>query len=151
MAYDTAPSRPPSPDDGHGSPCVTRKDCDIRHLSAEAFDALLQDAMASLPDDFRQLLDVVPVVVEETPGPLAREVCEDPHELMGLFVGPPIEEWNQTDAPPETAVIYIFQRPLEDSCRDRTELAEQVRITLFHELGHCLGFDEEGLGRIGLE
>ena len=71
--------------------------------------------------------------------------------LMGLFVGPPMSEWNRPDAPPETAVIYIFQGPLEESCASRKELGDQIRITLFHELGHCLGFDEDGLKRIGLE
>ena len=119
-------------------------------LTPRQFDKVLQGAIASLPERFREVLDVVPVVVDLWPGEAVCERDEDAADLMGLFVGPPMAQWNSSDAPPETAVIYIFQRPLEDSCDTRQELAEQIRITLFHELGHCLGFDEGGLDRIGL-
>ena len=92
----------------------------------------------------------VPVIVDLVPSREIAESVEEADELLGLFVGPQMAEWNLADAPPETAVIYLFQRPLEAATRTRDELAEQIRVTLFHELGHCLGFDEEGLDRIGL-
>lgn len=120
-------------------------------VSDAVFDAVLQQAMASLPEPFAAILERVPVIVDPWPSAelAARGDVDD--DLCGLFVGPPLAEWNSSDAPPETAVIYLFQRPLERSCDSKAELREQIRITLLHELGHALGFDEEGLQRIGLE
>jgi predicted Zn-dependent protease with MMP-like domain len=119
-------------------------------VTSREFDRHLHDAIASLPEAFRGVLDVVPVIVDPWPSPEIAASVDGADDLMGLFVGPPLAEWNASDAPPETAVIYVFQRPLEESCETRQELAEQIRVTLFHELGHCLGFDEDELHRIGL-
>jgi predicted Zn-dependent protease with MMP-like domain len=46
--------------------------------------------------------------------------------------------------------IYVFQRNLERIAKDRADLIEQIRITLYHELGHYLGFEEEDMDDLGL-
>ena len=46
--------------------------------------------------------------------------------------------------------IYLFQRNIERVARDREDLVEQIRITLYHELGHYLGFEEEDMDGLGL-
>ena len=46
--------------------------------------------------------------------------------------------------------ICLYPRALEAYCRDPDELADEVRKTVHHEVGHLLGFDEEELTAIGL-
>jgi len=95
----------------------------------------------------------VPIVIEPMP-PLdlvvEGEPLELPPDLLGLFVG--ANQLETSDEDPESALarIYLFQRNIERTAADRDETREQVAVTLFHELGHYLGFDEEGVEELGL-
>lgn len=119
-------------------------------LSPHAFDRILGRVLDELPAEFARVVERVPIIVDPYPSDEVAATVEAPDELMGLFVGPTVAEWNASDAPPETAVIYLFQRQIEDACASRGEVADQIRITLLHELGHAVGFDEDGLDRLGL-
>ena len=46
--------------------------------------------------------------------------------------------------------IHLFQRNLERFAVDREELQEEIAVTLYHELGHYLGLDEEELEELDL-
>jgi predicted Zn-dependent protease with MMP-like domain len=41
--------------------------------------------------------------------------------------------------------IHLFRRNLERIATDADDLAEQITITLYHELGHYLGMEEDEL------
>jgi predicted Zn-dependent protease with MMP-like domain len=74
-----------------------------------------------------------------------------PPELLGLFVGAPNTESSadlNAELPPR---IFLFQRNLERAAKDRAALREEIRVTLYHEIGHLLGFDEDGVAEMGLE
>lgn len=122
-------------------------------LTDEEFDAVVEEACAGLPEAFRGALETVPIVIEAVP-PIDLLVEGDPLEvppdLLGLFVG--ASQLEASDDDPESALarIYLFQRNIERTCADRDETREQVRVTLFHELGHYLGFDEHGVEEMGL-
>ena len=125
-------------------------------LSAEAFQQAVDEAAAQLPDAFRQHLENVPVRVEPLPSQAILTEDEpwfEGDELLGLFLGATIAERGRPfgDAGVDaTTQILLFQRNLERACEDEQELREQIAVTLYHELGHYLGLDEDELEAIDL-
>lgn len=119
-------------------------------LSPEDFQRLLDRVLASVPEEIREAVGEVPVIVE--PKPTLEMAGREPHldpEILGLFVGTPVGE--KVYAPSGYGnVVVLFQRNLERAGGNRAEVEQQVRITLLHEFGHYLGFDEEDMDRLGL-
>lgn len=123
-------------------------------LRRNEFDREVRRAAGKLPRQFRQHLERVPVVVHDLPEEtlLRRDDGEvlDP-DLLGLFEGTPLADTDSLDfTPGQPNYIYLFQRNLERLARDRADLVEQIRITLYHELGHYLGFEEGDMDDLGL-
>lgn len=120
-------------------------------LTRREFDVQVRLAARKLPRQFRRHLERVPVIVQDVPAlELLRGLGDefDP-ELLGLFDGTPLPDTaSSTDLRPN--YIYLFQRNLERTARDREDLVEQISITLYHELGHYLGLDEDELDAMGL-
>ena len=51
----------------------------------------------------------------------------------------------------ETPSIVLYRKNLARAVKTRTELTEQIRDTLLHEIGHLEGLDEDDLRRRGME
>lgn len=125
----------------------------ISKAERRLFDTLLEQALDDLPPHLLELLDEVPLIVEDWPsGELLREMEVDPEEddLLGLHWGTPLTE-RSVEAPPDMPDhVYLFRGPiLEYAGDDDRELDEQIRITLLHEIGHHFGLDEDDLDRLG--
>jgi predicted Zn-dependent protease with MMP-like domain len=131
--------------DSEGSPLPPR-------LSPERFEQLVAAAARDLPPEFRRALEEIAVVID--PMPTAEIVgapgSGHPPDILGLFAGPPLGERGVRDLPELPPTIFLFQRNLERASRDAGELREEIRTTLYHELGHALGFDEDGVEELGL-
>ena len=122
-------------------------------LPPAAFEAELRRAVAELPAEERAALDGVPVGVEEVPS-LPDLVAVDPPlspSILGLFRGPSLGEPCDPAEPGPCRSIVLYRRNLQRFAHDRSQLAEQVRVTLLHELGHLHGESDEELRARGLE
>ena len=95
----------------------------------------------------------VQVLVEDWPDPkLMADLPEDPDSIpYGLFIGTPLPEKHFGDWGELPALIYIWQKPLEEDFPDPEELERQIEITLVHEIAHYMGIDEETLEQYGYE
>jgi predicted Zn-dependent protease with MMP-like domain len=113
-------------------------------LGPREFDALVEQALSSVPERFRRYLDNVIVVVEDEPTDEDYDETDTPDEdeLFGIFRGAPYFERNRsvTDLP---AQIALFRGPILRSCATRGEAVREIRDTVVHELGHLLGLDDE--------
>jgi predicted Zn-dependent protease with MMP-like domain len=102
----------------------------------DEFEAMVADAIDALPAQFQKLLGQVPVVVSD----LGME-----HRAYGEYFGDGVARQGFEDR------IVIYRDTLErDFGHDRELLARQVERTLRHELAHHLGWDESGVGGLGL-
>jgi len=120
---------------------------DVIRLSADQFDALVEEALEQIPEDLRQAIDNVVVMVEDEPSVEDLEsVGLDPEEdlLFGLYHGSALPGRSSDYAGlPDRIVIYRL--PLLEACTSRRELLREIRATVIHEVGHYFGFDEEDL------
>jgi len=110
-------------------------------IGREEFERLVGEAIDEVPEPFASALDEVAVVVEDHGPP-------DMGPLYGLYIGVPLTEGHLPSGllPPR---IAVYMHPMLEHCADDDEVVEQVRITVLHELGHHLGFDERRLDELG--
>lgn len=132
----------------------------------DRFDELVAAAIELLPERFRFVLDEVPIVVLDRPTPTMLKdlgLAGDPHaadELMGLHTGVSITEESVERSGELPDQIHLFRRghlhaldleQMPTEGEEMEDLAEQVRITLLHEIGHHMGLEEDDLERLGYD
>lgn len=116
--------------------------CSWRH-----FRRLVDEAAAAIPERLRPAFAELTLALEDYASPTVLDGYDEP-ELLGMFVGTPRGE---EAAPGELSPrIHLWRRAHEHACTDAEAFAAEVRTTLFHEFGHYLGYDEEGLEKLGL-
>ena len=120
-------------------------------VSKERFAQLVEQALADIPEPFRQYLEEISIEIRDRPTrkQLRSVGLRDDELLMGLYHGVARDDRSVLHSGVMPDVIYIFQEDHEDACDSEEELVKQVRITVLHEIGHHFGMDEDMLDELG--
>ena len=112
-------------------------------MSPEEFEEAVADALDTVPPELARLMNNVVILVEE-------DAPADTPDLLGLYEGTPLTErgeaWAAGSLPDR---ITIFRRPTLDFCETPDEVADEVRVTVIHEIAHHFGIDDDRLHELG--
>ncbi|HEV2396710.1 MAG TPA: metallopeptidase family protein [Candidatus Sulfotelmatobacter sp.] len=122
-------------------------------MKREHFIHLVEEVLDSIPTEFRQRMQNLVVLVGDRPTSHKR-----PHRpaekigprksrslLMGVFQGVPATQKSVFDLCPGPTRIVLYQKNIEEVCRNEAEIHHEVRRTVLHELGHYFGMGESQL------
>ena len=123
----------------------------------ELFDGQVEIVLAELPQQVRDFMKDVPLVVEDYP---SREVMQrmkirHPAHLYGLYTGIPLIKRRVDNWGVVSDVVNIYRLGILSKSRardggfDEAELREQIRRTILHEYGHHVGLTERDLRERG--
>ena len=110
-------------------------------ITADAFEALVEEALGQLPERLTDGLDNLIFVIEDEP--------EDGSDTLGYYDGTALTERDSYGYGQLPDRIVLFSGPLSRMCGSEDELYDEIWITLVHELGHYHGIEEDELHALG--
>lgn len=121
-------------------------------LSEDEVEAVVAEVALELPPALQKVFEEVPVVIQDLPPRAAIQSSDGvlAPDTLGLYSGSSLLERSVLSEAPFPPTIFIFRRNLERFATGDEDMRAQIRVTLLHELGHHLGYDEEDLDRLGL-
>jgi len=115
-------------------------------VERKQFAKVVEEVLDSLPKEFRSRIRNVAVLVEDLPTRQAPHKSGKQKGLqLGLFHGIPTTKRSVFDLPTGPDYVVLYQKNIEAVCSNETEIREQIRLTVIHELGHYFGMDENQL------
>ena len=113
----------------------------MKPLPLKVFEGLVADALDEVPPELMKLIDNVVFLVEDR--------NPDEPSLLGLYEGYALTErgWHYGGSLPDR--IMIYRQAICDVCDDEEQVAEEVAITVVHEIAHHFGIDDERLHELG--
>ena len=105
----------------------------------------VRDLRRRLSPEVARHADGIPVVCFPSP---TREMVGDEGlepDLLGLFVGPALDEAEGLDDPLPPEILLFLDNLWDYAEEDPRTFREEVRRTYLHELGHYLGLEEDDM------
>lgn len=116
----------------------------MQKINSVEFEKIVEEGIAAIPERFLQKLDNVAVVIEDEPTSSQKKKLKirSGWTLFGLYEGvPQTARGVYYSSLPDK--ITIFRKPIIEEARDIQEAREIVRNTVWHEIAHHFGMNEE--------
>jgi predicted Zn-dependent protease with MMP-like domain len=114
----------------------------VLEVPTTEFEALVADALDTIPTDLRAAMRNVAIFIEdESPPGLP--------VLLGLYEGIPLTERDQWYSGVQPDRITIYRLPILRICRTRDDVVIEVRTTVVHEIAHHFGISDDRLHELG--
>ena len=115
-------------------------------MKREEFVNVAEEALGALPEEFRSRIKNVAILVEDfPPNQLPPQPGQQMRLVLGIFHGVPATNKSVFDVSMGPAHIVLYRKNIEAVCSSESEVRQQIRQTLMHELGHYFGMTEEQL------
>jgi predicted Zn-dependent protease with MMP-like domain len=119
-------------------------------MERERFEWLVFKAVDDLPDEFRERMDNIDIVVQDEPTSrqLAQAGLNRGETLLGLYEGVPLTHRSRHYGMVPPDKITIFQKPIEERCRGDSQIQRELQRVVKHEIAHHFGIGDARLDQI---
>jgi predicted Zn-dependent protease with MMP-like domain len=122
-------------------------------MTVEEFEHIAQEEFDNLPEQFRENIENVSIVVDEAPSPdqARRAGVRQGGLLLGLYEGVPLTKRDTGYGvyPVVPDRITLFKRSIEAVARSRDDIRRKIMEVLIHEIAHYYGMGEEEIRSAG--
>lgn len=119
-------------------------------MTDSEFDELITRAMNELPQKYINGLQNVAIVMadEPTPEQIKKMHVSNYQILLGLYEGIPLTQRGSNYNLVLPDKITLFKNSILAVTHDKTQLFEQIKRTLWHEIAHYYGLNHKRIDEI---
>lgn len=120
------------------------------YISDEEFDQLITRAMDELPQKYIEGLENVAIVQADEPTEEQKIKMKlgEHHLLLGLYEGIPLTQRGNGYSFVLPDKITLFKHSILAVTQNETELFEQIKRTLWHEIAHYYGLNHHRIDEL---
>lgn len=116
-------------------------------METQKFEQLVARAIEDLPEEFRERLENIDVIVADEPtrAQLHHSGLDRNETLLGLYEGVPLTGRTAGYSYHLPDKITIFQKPIEAACKNEAQITTKIKQVVRHEIAHHFGIDDDRL------
>jgi len=122
-------------------------------MTCKEFEALTRDALEELPEEFKDKLQNLDVVIEEKPDMdmVKRLGLGAKGRLLGLYHGVPLKNRTHYYGMVMPDKIILYRQNIERECKENgLDIRKEVKHVIQHEIAHHFGISDKRLKDLGV-